>query len=99
MIGTDRCVYETPCGWCSKWDKKCDKKIPSRGQRVKTKPVDDAIEENIVWQPEATKECEYCATDYNQEISAMLTRYHSSDNQSMLCIPVYYCPYCGRKLD
>lgn len=18
------CTYETPCGWCSKWDKKCD---------------------------------------------------------------------------
>ena len=22
------CPYETPCGWCTKWDKKCDKKIP-----------------------------------------------------------------------
>lgn len=21
------CTYETPCGWCCKWDKKCDKKI------------------------------------------------------------------------
>ena len=21
------CHYETPCGWCAKWDKKCDKKI------------------------------------------------------------------------
>lgn len=21
------CIYETPCGWCCKWDKKCDKKI------------------------------------------------------------------------
>ena len=20
------CVYITPCGWCSKWDKQCDKK-------------------------------------------------------------------------
>lgn len=27
MIGTTNCVYETPCGWCSKWDKKCDKKM------------------------------------------------------------------------
>ena len=27
MIGTINCVYETPCGWCSKWDKKCDRKI------------------------------------------------------------------------
>lgn len=24
---TGICAYETPCGWCSKWDKKCDKKI------------------------------------------------------------------------
>ena len=27
MIGTVNCTYETPCGWCAKWDKKCDKKI------------------------------------------------------------------------
>ena len=27
MIGTVNCVYETPCGWCSKWDKRCDKVI------------------------------------------------------------------------
>lgn len=28
MMGTINCVYETPCGWCSKWDKKCDRKTP-----------------------------------------------------------------------
>jgi hypothetical protein len=22
-----QCTYSTPCGWCVKWDKKCDKKI------------------------------------------------------------------------
>lgn len=27
MIGAINCVYETPCGWCTKWDKKCDRKI------------------------------------------------------------------------
>ena len=27
MFGTMNCTYETPCGWCAKWDKKCDKKI------------------------------------------------------------------------
>lgn len=27
MIGTVNCIYETPCGWCSKWNRKCDKKI------------------------------------------------------------------------
>lgn len=24
---TRQCVYSTPCGWCAKWDKKCDNKI------------------------------------------------------------------------
>ena len=43
MIGTSNCVYETPCGWCSKWDKKCDKKTPERGQRAKCNPIDDAF--------------------------------------------------------
>ena len=42
MMGTIKCVYETPCGWCSKWDKKCDKKAPERGQRIKCNPIDDA---------------------------------------------------------
>lgn len=27
MMGTINCTYETPCGWCVKWDKKCDRKI------------------------------------------------------------------------
>ena len=27
MIGTMDCVYQTPCHWCSKWDKECDRKI------------------------------------------------------------------------
>lgn len=27
MMGTFNCTYETPCGWCTKWDKKCDRKI------------------------------------------------------------------------
>ena len=27
MMGTINCIYETPCGWCTKWDKKCDRKI------------------------------------------------------------------------
>lgn len=47
MIGTANCVYETPCGWCSKWDKKCDKRIPERGQRAKINPVDDAMNINV----------------------------------------------------
>lgn len=45
---TMQCIYSTPCGWCTKWDKKCDKKIgPERGQRVDINPVDDAMDEPI----------------------------------------------------
>lgn len=25
---TRQCVYQTPCNWCAKWEKKCDKKAP-----------------------------------------------------------------------
>lgn len=24
---TMQCIYSTPCGWCAKWDKKCDRRI------------------------------------------------------------------------
>ena len=44
-MGTINCVYETPCGWCSKWDKKCDNKIPERGQRAKSNQIDDIIDD------------------------------------------------------
>ena len=54
MIGTINCVYETPCGWCSKWDKKCDRKSLARGARIKIKPIDDAIDTSIL---EAVKRC------------------------------------------
>jgi hypothetical protein len=45
---TMQCIYSTPCGWCTKWDKKCDKKIgcgekPERGLRVKGNFMEDAI--------------------------------------------------------
>lgn len=38
------CTYETPCGWCTKWDKKCDCKPYKRGLRVEINPIDDAID-------------------------------------------------------
>jgi hypothetical protein len=47
---TMQCTYSTPCGWCTKWDKRCDKRIgcgddkPKRGLRAKTNIVDDACE-------------------------------------------------------
>ena len=41
------CPYELPCGYCTKWDKKCDKKIgcgddkPQRGLRAESNVYDD----------------------------------------------------------
>ena len=47
---TMKCTYETPCGWCAKWDKKCDRKIgygdgnkPERGLRAKMRPIDEVF--------------------------------------------------------
>ena len=31
MIGTFNCIYETPCSWCSKLVKQCDRKIKNVG--------------------------------------------------------------------
>lgn len=56
MMGTFNCVYETPCGWCSKWDKRCDKKIPERGQN----PVDDATDTSLVIKPCSDHDWECC---------------------------------------
>jgi hypothetical protein len=41
---TMQCTYSTPCGWCAKWDKKCDKKVPERGLRAKCNFIEDAID-------------------------------------------------------
>lgn len=27
MVEKTDCCYKTPCGWCSKWDKRCDLKM------------------------------------------------------------------------
>jgi hypothetical protein len=62
MMGTMKCTYETPCGWCTKWDKKCDQKIPERGLRVKVNPVDETFSpcsecEHNDWDMPQCKEC------------------------------------------
>ena len=43
MIGTANCTYETPCGWCAKWDKKCDKKIPACQLNLPIDPCSECI--------------------------------------------------------
>ena len=57
MTGTENCVYETPCGWCSKWDKKCDQNTPEQKQ-VKTNFVYDTATTNKMCQSESDHEWE-----------------------------------------
>ena len=42
MLRTINCVYETPCQWCSKWDKKCDNKIGCQ-------PINDPADAQVNW--------------------------------------------------
>lgn len=73
MIGTANCVYETPCGWCSKWDKECDKKMHTKSYRIKNpkpiKSVDDTTLVNKMCVDESDHDWECCGmstagTDY-----------------------------------
>lgn len=57
MIGTINCNYETPCGWCIKWDKKCDKKI---GNEPSIKPYDNLMQTNKPCVSEEDHEWECC---------------------------------------
>lgn len=41
---TMQCTYSTPCGWCTKWDKKCDKKIGGGNDTEPRKKKDAALE-------------------------------------------------------
>ena len=41
---TMQCTYSTPCGWCTKWDKKCDKKIGGDNDTEPRKKKDAVLE-------------------------------------------------------
>lgn len=47
MMGTINCIYETPCGWCSKWDKKCDRKSKLTPEENILKAQEEAI---VAWE-------------------------------------------------
>ena len=42
---TGICQYETPCGWCIKWDKKCDRKIGCETPHDKSNQNDLILED------------------------------------------------------
>ena len=41
---TMQCIYSTPCGWCTKWEKRCDKKIGGGNDTEPRKKKDAALE-------------------------------------------------------
>ena len=41
------CPYETPCGWCSKWDKKCNSQPYKRAYQREMIVFDDGSEAEI----------------------------------------------------
>lgn len=63
-----------------------------KGNWALYRPLYGVDDEQIV------SECCVCSSDYNQEITAMLTRYHSGANVTTKKIDVLFCPKCGRKL-
>ena len=52
---TMQCIYSTPCGWCTKWDKKCDKKI-GRGNDKPKRDLRAEIE-SLLDEPILTPQC------------------------------------------
>ena len=55
MIGTINCVYETPCGWCSKFDKKCDRIASCNNTSITNNPCINC--EYSGWGDPKCKEC------------------------------------------
>lgn len=54
------CPYETPCGWCSKWDKKCNEAI---GPAPKKAPCRDCLNFALTAMPN----CNKCNRENNYE--------------------------------
>ena len=63
MFGTMNCTYETPCGWCTKWDKKCDRKIgcdsPST-REPKTKKIENCLNCKYYKKPDRAEYTQLC---------------------------------------
>ena len=62
---TGTCPYATMCGWCSKWDKECDRKI---GTATPTKINTNQFDENnstVTKADNSTKYCRDCPSGTN----------------------------------
>ena len=56
---TGVCPYETPCGWCAKWDKECDKKMYKSEDKLAATPGDVFTVEYL--NPTLIRGCDTCA--------------------------------------
>ena len=65
MIGTANCTYETLCGWCTKWDKKCDMKIGCDTSQDTALDYDEYLHE---------LECAMNQTDYSDRRERMYVK-------------------------
>lgn len=98
MVGSGNCVYETPCGWCSKWDKKCDRKIGTATQKKENMPDENdigkitAIETNMSDAlTQATNIIKRCGTCMNADRDSLY-----SPNPSNLIAPNVRCNKTAR---
>ncbi len=83
------CTYETPCGWCTKWDKQCDHKPYKRGLRVQINPVDDYIGDD--WKETITNKM--CESDEDHEWECVGMSTAGSDYRCKKCYAYKFEPY------
>lgn len=88
MMGTLNCIYETPCGWCSKWDKKCDRKTKEAKFTSEDKLTGFTTVKRKPWKPK--DEEEYWLVDQCGNVVSL----NWMDN--FLCITNYKIGNCYR---
>lgn len=88
MTGTFNCVYETPCGWCSKWDKECDRKINKPIESVKDFATITGVVKKCESELDHEWECGAISTDgthyWCKKCGAKKTHSYSFDEKTVL---------------
>lgn len=85
MIGSSNCIYETPCGWCSKWDKKCDRKIGKDSPTPSDIYTPEEIREKYISTLTQVKPIDTSLTDSATSISSKPKRCGSCDKTDGMC--------------
>lgn len=69
MMGTMACIYETPCGWCSRLDKQCD-----RGRGAKCRPKNFTKDEACPVINRILNNKAISSSDVKQDLSGLIER-------------------------